>query len=132
MMNINVMDHVNLEVPNIASAKEFYERVFGLEVKEEYEYNNKAGERVKYLLIGLSQKLMLCLYENKNVDLKKMPLNHIGLNVSNFDESYKVAKDLGIIDERYDMIDYENSRSFYIKDPNGLGIEISETFGGGH
>jgi len=132
MMNINVMDHINLEVPNIAAAKDFYERVFGLQVKEEYEYSNKEGRRVKYLLIGLSEKLMLCLYENKEVDLKKMPLNHIGINVSNFDESYALAKELNIIDMRYDLIDYENSRSFYINDPNGLGIEISEAFGGGH
>lgn len=131
MIHINGLDHINLEVPNIDSAKKFYQNYFGFQVKEDYKYTSN-GKEIRFLLIGISDKLMLCLYENEEIDLNSMPLNHIGINVSNFDEAYEIAKKNDILDKRYDKIQYDNSRSFYINDPNGLGIEISEVFTGGH
>lgn len=132
MIKAKGIDHINLEVPNLAAAKEFYQNIFGLQVKEDYEYSAKDGSQVHFMLIGISETLMLCLYENKEVNLSEMPLNHIGFNVENFDEAFKIATEKGILDDRWGMIDYKHSRSFYVKDPNGLGIEISEHFGGGH
>jgi len=132
MIHINGIDHINLEVPNLEETKKFYESIFGLEVKEDYEISTKDGKVRRFILIGISDKIMLCLYENKAVDLKTIPLNHIGVNVSNFDEAFEVAKKKEILDEKWGMIEYKYSRSFYILDPNGLGIEVSEKFGGGH
>ncbi len=132
MIHINGIDHINLEVPNLEETKKFYESIFGLEVKEDYEISTKDGVLKRFILIGISDKIMLCLYENKAVDLKTIPLNHIGVNVSNFDEAFEIAKKKGILDEKWGMIEYKYSRSFYILDPNGLGIEVSEKFGGGH
>lgn len=132
MIKAKGIDHINLEVPNLEAAKAFYQDIFGLEVKEDYEYSAKDGSQVRFMLIGISEALMLCLYENKEVNLNEMPLNHIGFNVENFDEAFQIATKKGILDDRWGMIDYKHSRSFYVKDPNGLGIEISEHFGGGH
>lgn len=75
---------------------------------------------------------MFCFYENKQIDLSNTPLSHIGIHVENFEEALALAIEGKFIQEKWGIKNYEKSRSFYIADPNGLEIEISEKFAGGH
>jgi len=134
MFKVKGIDHINLNVKSLEKAKDFYEKFFGFEVKEDYEYKKNDGSPVRFMLIGVSEKLMLCLYEDKgeSSDISNSPLSHLGINVENFDESLKLAQDNGLLDQRWGVLEYKKSRSFYIEDPNGLELEISEAFAGGH
>ena len=134
MIRVKGIDHINLNVKSLDKAKEFYEKFFGFEVQEQYNYKNNDGNKARFMLIGISKKLMLCLYEDKqaNSDITNSPLSHLGINVENFDASLKVAQENGLLDQRWGLTEYKKSRSFYIKDPNGLELEVSEVFAGGH
>lgn len=134
MIKVKGIDHININVSSIDKAKEFYERFFGFKTQEDYVYKEDDGSATRFLLIGISEHVMLCLYENKNAnaDLLNSPLSHIGINVENFDEALLIARENDLLDLRWGVIGYEKSRSFYMKDPNGLGLEISEYFAGGH
>jgi lactoylglutathione lyase len=131
MINIKGIDHLNITVKNLDKAIEFYKEFFGFEVIKDYEYEDNEQTN-RFLLIGKPGIAMLCLYERPGAELSTGAFAHLGFNVDNFEESYKVAKENNFLDPRWGLIDYEKSRSFYIIDPNGLGVEISEKFTGGY
>jgi len=56
---------------------------------------------------------------------------HFGFHVKNFDEIIMTCKSLGVTINYGSPVQFENSRSIYISDPNGFDIELSEIFGGG-
>lgn len=134
MIKVKGIDHINLNVKSLDKAKDFYEKFFGFEVQEQYEYSDSNEEKARFMLIGISEKIMLCLYEDKqeSSDIENSALSHIGINVENFDESLKFAQENDLLDKRWGIKQYKKSRSFYIEDPNGLELEISELFAGGH
>lgn len=134
MMIARGIDHINITVRSVEKAKTFYTKFFGFKVFEDYKYINDEGEKIRFTLIGEPQKLMLCLYEsltNKSSPALTM-LSHLGINVENFEESLKIAEKNNLLNPVTDIKEYLNSRSFYITDPNGLELEISEKFAGGH
>ena len=56
---------------------------------------------------------------------------HFGFNVTNFDEIIAKCKELGV-EILYDgPVQFEKSRSVYVKEPSGYEIELSEVSGGG-
>ena len=127
MLNVNGLDHLNLNVINLDKTVEWYSELFGFKVKE-------AGVSSKgnpYKIIGKSGVLYMALYENGHDEVDANPLNHIGFNLENFDESIKVLKQKGIKLGYAGVIQYPESKSAYITDPNGLEIELSSNFGGG-
>ncbi|MBT3584539.1 MAG: VOC family protein [Halobacteriovoraceae bacterium] len=129
MLQISGIDHLNLNIVNLDKSIEFYNKVLGFEIKEE----GTSPSGSPYAIIGSSERAYLCLYQNLesplSEDRDKRYLNHLGFNITNFDDVKKSLKELGVnIDLEYG---YENSRSIYITDPNGLEIELSEKFGGG-
>jgi catechol 2,3-dioxygenase-like lactoylglutathione lyase family enzyme len=112
-------------VRNFKESVDFYKEVFGLELKEE----GKSMSGLDYKIVGLSGKLMLCLYEDPNVEVKG--LSHFGLNVENFSEVLEILQSKNIPYQYGGHVEYDNSRSVYIEDPSGYEIEISEVFAGG-
>ncbi len=116
------MDHVNMRVKHLDESVVFYKKLFGFEVKKEQpEQNSK--------IIG-NDNIKLCLYE----DPKMSPgggIAHFGFNIENFEEIIEKCNSLGV-EVLYDgPVQFEKSRSVYIKDPSGYDIELSEIPGGG-
>jgi catechol 2,3-dioxygenase-like lactoylglutathione lyase family enzyme len=116
------MDHVNMTVKNLDQSVEFYKKLFGFQVKKEQpEQDSK--------IIG-NDNIKLCLYE----DPKMSPeggIAHFGFNIENFEEIIEKCNSLGV-EVLYDgPVQFEKSRSVYIKDPSGYDIELSEIPGGG-
>lgn len=132
MIQVTGLDHINISTHNYQKTLDFYKNHFGFQTKEKGIKDGRAFE-----IIGLKNKIYLALYDTgKEQDgalsrfTQEKGLNHFGLHVQNFDETYQYAQDhdIKITIEPYQ---YPNSRSFYVEDPNGMEIEISEVFGGG-
>jgi len=127
MLKINHLDHINLFVSDLDKSVEFYQRYFGFKT---FQQGVAFESKNKYKIIGLRGKLYLCLYESHE-KFEIAGINHIGLNLDNFDEAFTYLKQEKV-DFLYDGVNqYENSRSFYIQDPDGYEIELSDVFGGG-
>lgn len=118
------IDHLNLEVRNLAETVKFYSDLFGFEVrKEQPEQNSK--------IIG-NDKIKLCLYEVAGFE-KYQPVgfHHLGINVENFDEVIAKCEEMNIEILYGHAVEWEKSSSVYIVDPNGYEIELTKVFGGG-
>ena len=126
--NLNAMsiDHVNMKVKNLQQSVEFYKNLFGFEIKQE-DNPNKADAPSK--IIG-NDRIKLCLYEIPDM-ISEGGINHFGFNISNFDKVLDKCKELDVEILYGGMIDWEKSRSVYIKDPNGYELELGEVDGGG-
>ena len=125
-LNATSIDHVNMKVKNLQQSVEFYKTLFGFEVKQE-ENPNKADAPSK--IIG-NDKIKLCLYEIPNM-APEDGINHFGFNISNFDKVLDKCNELNVEILYGGAINWEKSRSVYIKDPNGYEVELGEVDGGG-
>ena len=120
------IDHVNMKVKNLQQSVEFYKNLFGFDIKQE-KNPNKADAPSK--IIG-NDKIKLCLYEIPDMR-PEGGINHFGFNISNFDRVLDKCKKLNVEILYGGPIDWEKSRSVYIKDPNGYELELGEVDGGG-
>ena len=122
MLKFNGIDHVNMNVYDLKKTIEFYKELLDFEVFEREDYEDGR----KYALLGKSGVGTFALYETGD-----RSINHIGINVSNFEEVKDIAKKYE--DPRYPgLTKYEGSSSYYILDPNGYSIEISQIKEGGN
>lgn len=121
------LDHVNMNVKNLEKTVEFYKNLFGFEIRKEDNSPNKLDAPSK--IIG-NDFIKLCLYEDPQVT-PSGGIAHFGFHIKNFEDIMQKCKELGI-EVLYDgPVDFEKSRSVYIKDPTGYDIELSEVSGGG-
>ena len=121
------MDHVNMNVKDLAKTIEFYKNLFGFEIRKEDNSPNKMDAPSK--IIG-NDSIKLCLYEDPQVT-PTGGIAHFGFHVENFDDIMQKCKELGV-EVLYDgPVDFEKSSSVYIKDPTGYDIELSKVSGGG-
>ena len=118
------IDHLKLEVTNLANTVEFYSKLFGFEVlKDQPEEKSK--------IIG-NDKVKLCLYESSDFKgYEKKGFYHFGLNIENFEDVIQKCSEMNVEVFYGGPLQWEKSRSIYIKDTNGYEIELSEVFGGG-
>lgn len=123
-LQVTGIDHLNLEVIDLEKTLKFYNDLFGFEVlKEQPEDNSK--------IIG-NEKVKLCLYERESFKgYENNGFYHFGLHVNNFKDIEKKCEELGVEIHYSGSIKWEKSSSYYITDPNGYDIELSEVFGGG-
>lgn len=128
MLAINGVDHINMNVKNLKNSLEFYQRLFkNTEIKEA----GTNGFGNPYSILGIDRKLYLCLYQQEKMHQDSGPLNHIGINVSNFNQVVNELMKLKIPLLYGGIVEYPNSQSIYITDPDGNEIEFSSQFGGG-
>lgn len=121
------MDHVNMNVKDLEKTVEFYKNLFGFEIRKEDNSPNKRDAPSK--IIG-NDSIKLCLYEDPQVT-PSGGIAHFGFHIENFDDIMQKCKELGV-EVLYDgPVDFEKSRSVYVKDPTGYDIELSEVSGGG-
>jgi lactoylglutathione lyase len=128
MLNITGVDHLNLNVKSLSESQKYYSELFGFELREE---GTSASSGAPYVILGLKNKIYLCLYENESADKETRFLNHLGFHVENFDEVLKELEARNLPYLYGGHVQYQNSRSVYTEDPNGIEIELSEVFGGG-
>ncbi|WP_428324701.1 VOC family protein [Nitrosopumilus sp.] len=121
------MDHVNMNVRDIAKTVEFYKNLFGFEIRKDDNSPNKMDAPSK--IIG-NDSIKLCLYEDPQV-IPTGGIAHFGFHVENFDDIMQKCNEFGV-EVLYDgPVEFEKSSSVYIKDPTGYDIELSKVSGGG-
>ena len=128
MLKIAQVDHVNMSVHNFEESINFYKNVFGMEIKQDGT-SLMSGER--FVIIGLKNKIYLCLYEGLSKDLESERIGHLGFYIQDFEQAHKDLKKNNIEILYGGLVDYPNGRSIYIQDPNGFEWELSEVLGGG-
>ena len=121
------MDHVNLSVRNLEQSVNFYKNLFGFEIRKDDNSPNKLDVPSK--IIG-NDSIKLCMYEDPQMS-SEGGIAHFGFHIENFDEIMQKCKELGVEVLYGGPVDFEKSRSVYIKDPSGYDIELSEIPGGG-
>jgi len=122
------MDHVNMNVKNLEQSIQFYKDLFGFEVRKEDNSPNKLDAPSK--IIG-NDSIKLCLYEDPQMSANSGGIAHFGFHIANFEDIMEKCKELNV-EVLYDgPVEFEKSRSVYIKDPSGYEIELSEISGGG-
>jgi lactoylglutathione lyase len=114
-------DHVTLWVNNLEESVAFYKNLFGFELRKD-----QPADRSQ--IIG-NDRIKLCLYEDPE-RTRQGGIIHFGLHVQNFAEIVEACEALNV-PMPYGIVNWENSRSIYILDPNGYEVELSEVFGGG-
>lgn len=121
------MDHVNMNVKNLTQSVEFYRNLFGFEIRKADNSPNKLD--VPSQIIG-NDSIKLCLYEDPQMSTRG-GIAHFGFHVANFDQIMGKCKELNVEVLCGGPVEFEKSRSVYIKDPSGYDIELSEVSGGG-
>ena len=123
-LQVEGMDHLNLDVKNLRESISFYNQLFGVKMlKDQGDQNSK--------IIG-NEKVKLCLYEVYNFKgYTKKGFHHFGLHIKNFDIIITKCEEMGIKIYYGGPLKWENSTSIYIQDPNGYEIELTDNFGGG-
>jgi catechol 2,3-dioxygenase-like lactoylglutathione lyase family enzyme len=111
-----------MKVKSIEESISFYQKHFGLELKEKG-LSQSFGK--PYAIIGVSETLMLCIYEEENIQ-HKQGISHFGLYIENFSsaEEYLRSQDVEIM--YGGPILQGKSHSLYIIDPSGHEIELVE------
>ena len=121
------MDHVNMNVKNLTQSVEFYKNLFGFEIRKDDNSPNKLDVPSK--IIG-NNSIKLCLYEDPLASTGGR-IAHFGFHIVNFDQIMNKCKELNVEVLYGGPVEFEKSRSVYIKDPSGYDIELSEVSGGG-
>jgi lactoylglutathione lyase len=132
LIDISGVDHVALQVKDLKRSVSFYEKVFGLQVKED-----KSDEN--WIIIGLKDKIYLCLYQITEVNLTSNTIYHWGFHVNPGQSLHEISRELqaqGVSIEYLEdnpdgVVEGKISQSLYVLDPDGYTIELSSVFGGG-
>jgi catechol 2,3-dioxygenase-like lactoylglutathione lyase family enzyme len=129
-VNAERLDHVNISVRDLDVSAGFYAALFGLELKEQGDNGVN-----RWCILGAPNRFYLCLVEvrdAKGFDLTSIHINHVGFVVDDIEETVRRIHGLGLRLEYNDAtLDWPRSRSAYVRDPDGIQIEITNRFGGG-
>jgi len=126
-MKIKHLDHINLTVKNLKESMEFYERVFGFKLVEKGENMNSKWAIIK------NGDAMLCIYEHpelrepesyKTENRKFHGINHFSFRILDPVAWLSVVKKEKVYIDPEDIIEWPNSLSWYVLDPNGYSIEV--------
>ena len=125
-LKASAIDHVNMKVKDLEKSRKFYKDLFGFETRQE-ENPNKLNIPSK--IIG-NDTIKLCMYEDSEM-LPEGGIAHFGFNIINFDEIISNCEKHNVEILYGGYVQFEKSRSVYIRDPNGYEIELTEINGGG-
>ena len=125
-------NHVTISVDNLDKTLEFYKK-FGFEKYKEYR-----DENVDIVMLKLKDMVLEIFYyqereelpehsKNLGVDLKTTGNKHFGLGVKNIMEAKKFVEDNQLNDSEIIINKGRLGKPyFFIKDPNGILMEIIE------
>jgi len=113
VVKATVLNHVSHPVVDYAKSRDWYSNLFGMKVVLD-EGNRKAN-----LAVGES----LLILKNRTAD--ELPVDHICFTIAGWDEDKSVRPAVEAeLKRRGVKIERSTSMSFYIKDPDGLIVQI--------
>ena len=132
LVDISGVDHIALQVKDLKRSVSFYEKVFGLRVKEDRSDEN-------WIIIGAEDKVYLCLYQVEELELADNTIYHWGFHVKPGQCLHEISRELQAQGVKIEYLEDNPdgvaqgkiSQSLYVLDPDAYTIELSSVFGGG-
>lgn len=119
-MEIKSLGHVVIRVRDLERAETFYSDTLGLPVCARY---NKDGLNAVFFSLGDHHDFAIC--ESAEIDAERTGLDHvafkIGDHLDDLVEAKRYLEGLGI---PTDPVDHDVTKSLYLVDPDGNGIEL--------
>ncbi len=120
-MNIESLGHVVIRVRDLQRSEAFYRDVLGLPVCAHY---NKDGLNMAFFTLGDHHDFAICECPDLG-DEKRSGLDHVAFKIGNdLAELVRTKKELDALGIASDPIDHDVTKSLYIADPDGNGIEL--------
>lgn len=125
-------NHVTISVDNLESTLEFYKK-FGFRSDKEYH-----DENVDIIILKLEEIILEIFHYNENmqlpehskdlsIDLKTIGNKHFGIGVRDINKAKKFVENNKLCDNEIKIIKGRLGKNyFFIKDPNGILMEIIE------
>ncbi len=123
-MKINALGHVVLKVSDLARSEAFYQGILGLPVCAHY---NQDGEKMVFFTLGNHHDFAVMEVGGKGEKSgeQEVGLDHvafsIGTSMEELREAHRYLTEQGI---KTTPIDHEVTKSLYMHDPDGNGIEL--------
>ena len=123
-MKINALGHVVLRVSDLARAEAFYQGVLGLPLCAHFDEN---GLKMAFYTLGNHHDfaVMEVAGDGKNRGESEVGLDHvafsIGTSMDELREAHRYLTEQGITTN---PVDHEVTKSLYLSDPDGNGIEL--------
>lgn len=115
------IDHINRYVSNVDKFIDFYQVVLGYKL---IGMGKKQNGKPYAILQGQGHELYIS--EKDGFEAVNENLRHIGYSVDNADQFLEKLKLKGYAAEKQQVIVKQYSRQFYIKDPDGMEIDLIE------
>ena len=125
-MKLQSIDHLNLSVANLKQSATFYSDIFGFSVVERGSYNGTPWAIVR------SGDSMLCMYEHPGRDTPEGAtdthhrVNHFGFRIADGKAFEALLKSKNVPIEHGSTFRRPHSTSWYLRDPSGHEIEVTQ------
>jgi lactoylglutathione lyase len=124
--------HIGLNVNDLARSKEFYNEIFGFEVRGE-----STDENRKYAMLAQDGKLVLTLWQQSSAEFSRATagLHHLSFQAKSVEQVREIEEKLR---ERGAKLIYDGivlhsegakSGGIFFEDPDGIRLEIFTTEG---
>lgn len=120
-MKIQSLGHVVVRVSNLARSEAFYRDVLGLPVCTHYD---KAGLKMAFFTLGDHHDFAIMESDSLG-EAERSGLDHVAFRIGSSLDELAAAK--GYLEANgvpTDPVDHEVTKSLYISDPDGNGIEL--------
>jgi catechol 2,3-dioxygenase-like lactoylglutathione lyase family enzyme len=129
---IEAWDHIVIRVSDVAKSKAFYERHLGFETEIDVEVEGEGLEKIldhegakARLVMGRVGGQLVELIEYRPAGLRPTGIGAFTLKISDADEAYATCERAGIETET-PPAEIHGSRQFFIRDPDGIRIELTQ------
>lgn len=122
-MKINSLGHVVLRVTDCARAEQFYNGVLGLPICARYAAN---GMHMTFFSLGNHHDFAVMQVGGGAANAPNAPgLDHVAFNIGKtMDELREAHEKLTAAGVATNPIDHDVTKSLYLRDPDGNGIEL--------
>ncbi|WP_026567952.1 VOC family protein [Bacillus sp. UNC41MFS5] len=124
-MAVRKMDHVGVMVSDLDASLLFYQKVVGLELKDQFTIANGA-RTLAFLGFNGSDETELELVYGGNPDLPaEGKVNHIAFLVDNIEEEFDRLKGLNVVFISDEIVTLPNGyRNFFVQGPDDEKVEF--------
>ena len=124
-MAVRKMDHVGVMVSDLDASLLFYQKVVGLELKDQFTIANGA-RTLAFLGFNGSDETELELVYGGNPDLPaEGKVNHVAFLVDDIDEEFNRLKGLNVVFISDEIVTLPNGyRNFFVEGPDGEKVEF--------
>ena len=124
-MAVRKMDHVGVMVSDIDASLHFYQKVVGLELKDQFTIANGA-RTLAFLGFNGSDETELELVYGGNPDLPaEGKVNHVAFLVDDIEEEFNRLKGLNVVFISDEIVTLPNGyRNFFVEGPDGEKVEF--------